>query len=135
MSQENVEIVEALFRAWNNGDRDGWLAASAHSEVEWSSAIQRQVEGAENVYRGRAELGRFWDEWHALWRLHVEVSEVRDLGDSVLAIAILRTTGKGSGVEVERPFAYVAQFEDGLLRSVRAYLSLEEALETVGPLE
>jgi ketosteroid isomerase-like protein len=131
MSQENVQVVEALFRAWNRGDRDGWLA-STHPEIEWSSAIIRQVEGAETVYRGRAEMLRFWDEWHALWSLHIEVSEVRDLGDSVLAVAVLRTTGKGSGVEVERLFGYVFEFEDGLLRRARAYLSPEEALEAVG---
>jgi ketosteroid isomerase-like protein len=131
MSQENVEMVETVVRAWSRGDRDGWLAPM-HSEVEWSSAIQRQVEGAETVYTGQAELGRFWDEYHALWNLDIEVSEMRDLGDSVLALARIRVTGKASGVEVERSVGYVFQFEDGLLRRGRAYLSPEEALEAAG---
>jgi hypothetical protein len=69
MSQENVEIVEAWARAWNRGDRDGWLAPT-HPEVEWSSAIQRQVEGTDRTNKGQAEVGRFWDEAHALERRH-----------------------------------------------------------------
>ena len=70
MSRENVETVASLFEAWNRGDREGWLAPS-HPDVEWSSAVVRQVEGTETVYRGRAEVERFWDEWHAVWSLEL----------------------------------------------------------------
>jgi ketosteroid isomerase-like protein len=131
MSRENVEIVEDVFRAWNRGDRDGWLAR-AHPEVEWSSAIRREVEGTDTVYRGRGEVARFWDEWHALWNVDVEVSETRELGDTVLALARMRTTGKASGAQVERAIGYVFEFEDGLFRRVRAYLSPGEAVEAAG---
>ena len=131
MSQENVEIVEGWARAWNRGDRDGWLAPT-HSGVEWSSAIQRQVEGAEGIYKGQAEVGRFWDEWRALWNVHIDVSEVRDLGDSVLAFAEFRAKGKGSGAEVEQSIGYLFEFEDGLIRRAIAYLTPEEALEAAG---
>jgi ketosteroid isomerase-like protein len=130
MSQENVEVVRGLMDAWNRGDREGWLAPS-HPEVEWSSAVLRQVQG-ETIHRGRVALGRFWDEWHTLWSLKVEVSELRDLGDSVLALARLRTTGRSSGVEVERSIGYLFQFEDGLVRRAQAYLSPEEALKAAG---
>ena len=131
MSRENVEAVLGLLNAWNRGDRDGWLAL-AHPEMEWSSAILRQVEGGATVYRGRAELQRFWDEWHALWSLEIEVSETRDLGNTVLALARIRTTGKASGAEVGRSIGYVFEFEDGLMRTARSYLSPAEALEAVG---
>jgi ketosteroid isomerase-like protein len=131
MSQETVEIVEGCLRAWNRGDRDGWLAPT-HPEVEWSSAIQRQVEGADRVYRGQAEVGRFWDEWHALWNTEIDFSEVRDLGDTVLALAEFRAKGKGSGAEVEQSIGYLFEFEDGLIRRAKAYLSPEKALEAAG---
>ena len=131
MSQANVDAVRANFEAWNRGDREAWLAA-AHPDVEWSSAILREVEGKEAVSRGRAELGAFWDEWHALWSLTLEPSEVRDLGDEVLVLARMRTRGNASGAETERSIAYVFEFEDGLVRRGRAYLSPEEALEAVG---
>jgi SnoaL-like domain len=70
MSRENVEIIEGWARAWNRGDREGWLALT-HPDVEWSSAIQRQVEGTDHVYKGQAEVGRFWDEWRCA-PLHCE---------------------------------------------------------------
>jgi ketosteroid isomerase-like protein len=131
MSQENVEIVEAWARAWNRGDRDGWLAPT-HLEVEWSSAIQRQVEGTDRIYKGQAEVGRFWDEWHTLWNVDIDISEARDLSDSVLVLAVFRAKGKGSGVEVEQSIGYLFEFEDGLIRKARAYLSPQEALEAAG---
>jgi ketosteroid isomerase-like protein len=116
MSQENVEVIRGLVDAWNHGNREGWLAPS-HPDIEWSSAVLRQVEGADAAaYRGRAEIGKFWDEWHELWTLEIEASEIRDLGDTVLVLALLRTQGKSSGVEVERSIGYVFQFEDGLVR-------------------
>jgi ketosteroid isomerase-like protein len=131
MSEENVEIVEAWARAWNRGDRDAWLAPT-HPEVEWSSAIQRQVEGTDRIYKGQAEVGRFWDQWHTLWDVDIDISEARDLGNSVLVLAVFRAKGKGSGVEIEQSIGYLFEFEDGLIRKARAYLSPREALEAAG---
>jgi hypothetical protein len=45
--------------------------------------------------------------WHALWDVTIEVTEVRHLGDTVLALARLRTHGEVSGVDLESPIAYV----------------------------
>jgi hypothetical protein len=59
------------------------------------------------VYRGVDEVRRYWDEWHALWDVTIEVTEVRDLGDTVLALARLKTHGEVSGVDLESPIAYV----------------------------
>jgi ketosteroid isomerase-like protein len=131
MSRENVEVIEGALRAWNRGDREGWVAP-AHPEAEWSSAVLRQMEGTDGVYRGRAELRRFWDEWHTLWNLEIDLSDIRDLGETVLGLGRIRTMGRASSAQVERPVGYVFEFEDGLIRRARAYLSPEEALEAVG---
>jgi ketosteroid isomerase-like protein len=130
MSQENVDAVRRALDGWNRGDVVAWLEP-CHPEVEWFSAIQGRVEG-ETVYRGSAELRRFWDEWHSVWDLTIEVSEIRDLGDTVLALGRIRTRGKTSGIEVESPVGYVFEFDAGLVRKIRAYLDRAEALEAVG---
>ena len=110
--------------------KPGWHCPTP--DIEWSSGILRQVEGGDAAYRGRAEVGQFWDDWRGLWDLDIEVSEFRDLGDFVLVLAQLRTRGKSSGAEVERSVGYIVKFEDGLIRRARAFLSPEEALEAAG---
>jgi ketosteroid isomerase-like protein len=131
MSQENMELVQRSFQAWNRGDVDAWLE-SAHPEVEWSSAIARRMEGDTTVYRGRAQMRQFWDEWHSVWDLTIDLSEFRDLGETVVALGSMRAHGKMSGIDIESPVAYVFELERGLGRRVRAYLDHAEALEAVG---
>jgi ketosteroid isomerase-like protein len=130
MSQENVDKVRASLDAWNRGDVDGWLKA-AHPEVEWVSEVAQRMEGSDTVYRGDAELRRFWDEWHSLWNVVIDVTEFLDAGDTVVALANVRARGDASGVNVETPIAYVFQFEDGLVRRARAYFDRQEALDSV----
>ena len=133
MSVEDVSVAEAAVQAWNHGDRERFLAAF-HREGKWSSAIKRQVEGGEGLYSGREEIGRFWDEWHAVWTdLEISVSEIQSPRDgSVFAFGALHGTGIGSGLGLERPFGWVFQIDGGLIREVRAYLSRDEALKAVG---
>jgi ketosteroid isomerase-like protein len=131
MSQENVEVVKAGFDAWNRGDVDAWLG-SGHPEIEWSSEVARRLQGAETVYRGRQEMRRFWDEWHSVWNLTIEIAEYRDFGDTVVAIGQMRVHGRASEIDIEQPVAYVGEFEQGLVRKLRAYLDPTRALEAVG---
>jgi ketosteroid isomerase-like protein len=131
VSGENVEKVRKSFEAWNRGDRAGWLAFT-HADAAFSSATARHVEGRDAVYRRRAGLERFWDESHRVWDLGMEVMEVRDLGDTVLAIVVFRATGKASGASLEQTRGYVFEFEDGLGRRATSYLSADEALAAVG---
>ena len=99
-------MVRGSFDGWNRGDVDAWLRV-AHPEVEWTSEIVTRIEGAEAVYRGHAELRRYWDDWHSLWDVTIEVSEIRDLGDVVLVLGRIRTRGDASGIDLERTVAYV----------------------------
>ena len=131
MSEENVEAVRRSIDGWNRGDVDAF-GQDAHPDIEFFSAIMRQAEGDERAFHGSREMREYWEEWHSLWDLHVEVSEIRDLGDTVLAFGGMRVRGKGSGVEVESPVAYVFEFDEGLFRKVRAYLDLGNALKAVG---
>jgi ketosteroid isomerase-like protein len=136
MSEKDVTIAEAAVRFWNAGERESFLALF-HPQAVWSSAIKRQVEGGEGLYRGRDEIGGFWDEWHAVWdELRIIVSQVSSPRDGcVFAWGALRGSGKGSGVDTERPFGWVFQVEDGLIREVRAYLTRDEALAAAGMLD
>ena len=131
MSRENVVVVRRCTDAWNRGDVDAWLQW-CHPEIEWFSAIAGRVEGTETVYRGPAGMRRFWEEWHSVWDLTIEVSEIRDLGDTVLALGRIRTRGAASGIDLASAIGYVFEFDSGLIRKIRAYLDREQALEAVG---
>jgi ketosteroid isomerase-like protein len=131
MSQANVDAVLRSFDAWNRGDFEGWIKAT-HADMEWSPATPRGLEGAAGRYRGHAALKRFWDQSHEVWDVEMRVTEVRDLGDRVLAFAHTRRTGKSSGVVLEQTLAYLFEIEDGLARRAAGYLSPDEALAAAG---
>jgi ketosteroid isomerase-like protein len=132
MSSENVDAVRRCLEGWNRGDVDAWLER-AHPEIEFRSEIARRMEGAERVFRGLAEMRRFWDEWHSIWDLTIDIGEIRDLGDSVLVLGRIRARGEASGVDLEEPVAYVYEFDEaGLARKVRAYLDHQQGLDAVG---
>jgi ketosteroid isomerase-like protein len=131
MSQENVETVRRTLAAWERGDVKAFLE-DWHPESEFFSTFMVQGEGDVRAFRGPQGMRQYWDEWHALWDLSVEVSETRDLGDTVLVVAAMEVRGKGSGVKIESPLAYVIELDNGLLRKVHTYLNLTEALKAVG---
>ena len=131
MSQEKVDAACRSLEGWNNGDIEAWLEG-AHPEVEWSSAVVRQMEGAEVVSRGHAAMRRFWDDWHAVWDMTINISEARDLGDTVVVLGHMQIHGEASGVDLRRPAAWVFEYEGQLARRVRAYHDWREALEAVG---
>jgi ketosteroid isomerase-like protein len=133
MSEEDVSVAEAAIRCWNARGRESFLTLF-QPQATWSSAIKREVEGGQGLYRGREEIGRFWDEWHAIWEdLRIVVSEISSPRDGcVFAWGALQGRGVASGVGTERPFGWVFQVEDGLIREVRAYLNRDEALQAAG---
>jgi len=131
VSQENVDVVRACFDGWNRGDFDAW-GTDAHPDIEFFSAVARLTEGRDVAWRGTDEMRQYWDEWHSVWDLRVQLSEIRDLGETVVAFGTMSTRGKASGAELDSPVAYVFDFDDGRFWRVRAYLDHAEALKAVG---
>jgi ketosteroid isomerase-like protein len=90
MSQENVEAIRRAAEAFNRGDIDA-LLREVDPEVEWHPLLQVLLGGETTVYLGHErarELYRDIDE--AFTDTQVELSEVRDLGERVVAIGHLR---------------------------------------------
>src|SRR4051812_40458244 len=121
MSEADVETVRRTLEHWNQGDVEAWLEA-AHPDIEYFSEVARRFSGADTVYRGADGLRRFWEEWHSVWDLTLEISEIRDLGAAVVARGRVRTHGGASGIELDGPIGLLYEFEDGLIRKARAYL-------------
>ncbi|MET0512402.1 MAG: nuclear transport factor 2 family protein [Thermoleophilaceae bacterium] len=131
MSQEHVDAVRRSLDGWNRDDFEACVSI-AHPEIEWVSELAQRIHGPKTVYQGIAGLRRYWDEWHELWDVRLDPTEFRDLGDTVLVLAMTRARGDASGVGFEQLMGYVYEFEDGMARRVRSYHDPDRALEAVG---
>ena len=130
MSKENVEIVRQYFPAY---DRSGWdgLAEFWHPDINWRAAEGALddvglMEGPDAV---RDHL-RQWEETFDKGRMEVE--ELIDAGDQV--VALVRGFGqmKDSDAEIDLRFAIVFTIRDGKIAAGREYFTREEALEAAG---
>jgi ketosteroid isomerase-like protein len=132
MSQENVEALKRGVDAANRRDIESFLE-TLDPEVEWHPGLAALLEGEATVYRGREEVREmFQDYFEAFADLRFEISEIRDLGDRILAVGEMRGRGTESGVEIESPWAYLIQVRNGKATHVRTYLDPKEAFEAAG---
>ena len=110
MSQENVEIVRALFDAFARRDHE---AAFDYydAEIEWDASRAGEGAGIAGVYHGHELAFGLIGEAGCGHGMDVEATEVEfvDAGQTVVAlINQQRLRGRGSGIEVNAP-PYVAE--------------------------
>jgi ketosteroid isomerase-like protein len=128
MSQENVDTFLRGADAVCRGEVDT-IPELSHPEVVFEP-LRAATEGA---FVGHAGMRRFLaDTMETFDRFQVHYTDVRDLGDRVLAIGSLRVRGRGSGVETDIPTAVVAEYRDGLLWRYKDHGQADLALEAVG---
>ena len=127
--------MEAFTRgpeAGNRGDVETLLEV-LDPEVAWHSALHALLGGEATVYRGHDGVREMLrDLYEAFDEIHIEISEIRDLGDRLVAIGRTSARGRESGAETESPIAWVVEFKNGKAISLRAYLDPKEALEAAG---
>ena len=88
----------------------------------------------EACHRGPAGLRQYMSAWSDVWGagLRTEPVELVDLGDRIVLLADLPTTGTASGVPVTGRIATVSTLERGRVIGVDMYLDHADALEAVG---
>jgi ketosteroid isomerase-like protein len=125
--------IEAVRRTWDaveRGDREGLRALAAeavHPDCEWTPLLAG-VDG--RTYHGPDGMVEFFEEWLESFSPRYENREYEQLSDDVvLASCRMWIESRETGVEMEREIAVLTQFEDGLLRSGKAYDSRGEAIE------
>jgi ketosteroid isomerase-like protein len=128
MSQENVEIVRAVFEAANRSDVPAMLKDAAPDFVYDHS---RSLGPFVGVY-GLSETRQFLDEFFAAWgSLRWEVSEFVDAGEQVVAPFTTYAQGR-DGIEVQARAAFVWTLRDGAIARLCLYQERDEALEAAG---
>jgi ketosteroid isomerase-like protein len=130
MSQENVEIVrDTMVEVANRGDVDA-LDELATADYEWHNAPDLPGGG---VHRGREAVKAHLREYLDMWETYtLEEERVIDAGEQVVQLCQLHATGKGSGVTLDTPIAYVHTFRDGKFARTMAFIHHAEAVEAAG---
>ena len=126
MSQENVEIVRRFTEAMARGDYEGAAAMLAHDFTVDDTDIPEST-GTDSFYEW---IGR-WDAAFESWR--IEDLEVRAVGgDRTLSLFRIYAKGTGSGVELSRDDAAIAELRDGKIVRIAYYNDRTQALEAAG---
>ena len=128
MSQENVDVIRAAIEAMNRRDIEGVLRLMDPG-VRFEhrlAALEGNFVGVDGVRRWFADLLENFDAWN------IDCSDIRDLGDRVLALGTIEATGRTSGVEAALPITVVARFEDKRITHFTDYGDKSKALDAAG---
>ena len=129
MSQENVDTLR---RAYEHFIATGEFSGQFAPDFVWDMSTfhnwpERQTyEGIEGARQFMADWLEAWDDWE------LELEELRDAGESVVAIVRQRGRSKATGLPVDMHFGQVWEVRDGKNLRMRMYASPDEALDAAG---
>jgi ketosteroid isomerase-like protein len=129
MSRENLEAAAALYELYEQGKLDQ-MVAGMDPDVELDVSDRLPDEG---VLRGREAYRSFLERSFDVWsEFRVEVEELLDAGDMVVAFVRSTAIGQGSGITVDERIAHVAWMRNGIPYRVMVFGDRERALEAAG---
>jgi ketosteroid isomerase-like protein len=134
MSQENVEIVRAVFAAWNAREELDAHFSRFHPQLIYHP---RADEPDPSPHVGRDAYERLIHGFvESFSEVTFEVLELIDAGDHVITSTVLRAVlhgrGSASGAGVSDTYVFVYKLRDGLVVEGWEYRTKQEALEAVG---
>jgi ketosteroid isomerase-like protein len=128
MSQENVEIVRAVFETWNAGDMD------ALRELYDPDVIVRAVEGwpEPGPWVGPDAVMRQWEQMRETWDADAWelISDFIVVGDRVAVRLFWRTAGHGPEANLELTGVFTVR--KGRIFGTEFFWHHAEALEALG---
>ena len=135
MSQENVELVRRAFDAFNRGGVEAAISSGIWSpEIVWD-ATPSGIPGL-GVYRGYEEVRSFFeDDWFQAFPFEeweVQIDELIDCGNQVLAMSRQHGRGATSGATAELELGQISTISDGTIVRVDNYTDRRKALEAAG---
>ena len=131
MSQENVEIVQTAFAAFERGDMDALLELCDEDIAITQPPDLPGIPGEQRGHSGVLEALAVWPEQWEDYRSELG-RIVADRGDLVVVTARTRGRGKQSGVHVERDFTFVFTVRDEKIVEWRLFMREDQALEAAG---
>src|SRR5215210_9077873 len=109
--ETSSELVSQIVEALNRGDVDGMLARM-HPDFEWTPLEASPVA---QVSRGHDQVRRYVEDWLGTFdSLRLELEDLTESGDRVVAMVDGRGRGRGSGLEIDTRFCQVWTVRDGV---------------------
>ena len=102
----------------------------AHPDIRWHTRADLPDSATYHGYDGVATLLAEW--FGAFEDLHVDVEELIDAGDRVIAVLRLHGRAGGSAHEVDMSETHVLTMRDGKVTEIHEYVTKAEALKVVG---
>ena len=131
MSQANVEVVRKAVDAWNSGGVEAVLAFYPEDVVWYPFPDAPENASGFHGHDGIRELMGGWSDGFDDYT--VVTDEIRDLGDTVVALGEMVGVMKDSNATVRQPMgSVVTDFRGGRIGETRFFLSWEATLEAVG---
>jgi ketosteroid isomerase-like protein len=129
MSQENVELVQAMMAAFLRDDYEAAIAAFDPAVV---GDFTHMPDG--QMTEGRDQLWKEVARWISTWeRLDTTVERIIDAGGEVVVLVVEQTgVAKSSGIEATIRYGQTFTVRDGQVVRMATYLDAEEALEAAG---
>ena len=128
MSQENVEIVRAVYDCWRRGDFRA-TANKVAPNFEWKQ-LHGVVEPGSHV---GADASRALRSIFEIYEdLRVEAEEYVDAGDTIVVVARAHGTARGRGLHMDQRLAFVWTVREGTPVQMEQYPNREDALKAVG---
>jgi ketosteroid isomerase-like protein len=139
VSQENVDLVRAvmfptgvdlvaLTRSGELVDHLDLDGLTPDMEVAFATPSAGFTE-----YRGLEGFLEGWADWMMPWATYeIDLEDLLDAGDRVVALVMLRGQTAHDRVRIEQPGAAVFTIRDGKIARVEFHLDQREALEGAG---
>ena len=132
MSQQNVELIRAIYAAFETGDVAGVIARMSPGLV-WNEAENFPYADG-NPYRGPEAIlsgvfGRLGGDWNGFAAVP---REFLDAGDTVVVLGRYCGTFKASGKAIDAQFAHVWRVDDGKAVAFQQYTDTLQAARATG---
>jgi ketosteroid isomerase-like protein len=126
MSEENVSTTRRFTDALVRGDYEA-AATELGPDFEIDDTDIPESTGADSFYAWMARWDAAWENWT------IEDLEIRPVGgDRTISLFKMIVRGKGSGIELTRDDAVVAEYRDGKIVRIGYYNDQSQALQAVG---
>ena len=127
MTQQNVEIVQSTFDAWERGDTESILDVCDENIVVSQPPELPGVPPRQYGHAGVLEAFALWPEYWDDFR--VEVLRKFDFGDHVVVTTEQSGRSKESGIEVATQFTFLFTLRDRKITEWRIFVREPDALE------